>query len=71
MPNFTNTQLLCLQRVLINDIEISSIDEQDFTDVAEMEYLAERARCLMISLCCLLVLIRKVLSLGLKSHQSH
>lgn len=48
MPNFTNTQLLCLQRVLINDIEISSFDEQDFTDVAEMEYLAERARCLEI-----------------------
>lgn len=48
MPDFTNTQLLCLQRVLINDIEISSFDEQDFTDVAEMEYLAERARCLEI-----------------------
>lgn len=48
MPNFTTDQLLCLQRVLINDIEISSFDEQDFTDVAEMEYLAERARCLEI-----------------------
>ena len=48
MPNFTTDQLLCLQRVLVNDIEISGFDEQDYTDVAQMEYFAERARCLEI-----------------------
>lgn len=48
MPDFTTDQLLCLQRVLVNDIAISDFDEQDFTDVAEMEYLAQRAKCLEI-----------------------
>ena len=48
MPDFTTDQLLCLQTLLINDTECSEFEEYNFTDVAEMEYLAHRAQCLEI-----------------------